>query len=732
MATIVFSAIGTLVGGPLGGAIGALIGRQVDAAIIGSPRQEGPRLKELATTSSSYGAALPRHFGRMRVAGSVIWATDLVEHTDTQGGGKNKPKVTTYSYTASFAVALSSRPILDVGRIWADGNLLRGAAGDLKAGGQMRIYNGYGDQAVDPLIAQLEGEALCPAFRGLAYVVFEDLELGDFFNRIPALTFEVIADDRNLTLSDLFNGVVDDVDAVLPLTGIEGYSCEGPLVDTLQTFEAVFPMDCDAGGETIVIARERLQPGVVPLPEAAASVDDADFGKGAGYARRRSPPATRPPSQLRYYDVDRDYQPGLQRAGGRAGSGQPTTIELPAAISAHNARALSIGALRRADWDRDRMAWRTTELDPDVMPGAVVSLPNISGQWKVSDWEWRERGIELSLSRIIPTGASALPTSPTDPGRSNNASDDPAAPTSLVAFELPWDGNGSGDSASVFAALSSPVSSWGGAALFVDHGDGALQSLGPGGRVRSIMGTCTSVLPAGNPLFVDRQSTLVVTLIDASMTLVDATGRQLWQGANRAIVGSEIIQFGKATPLGAGQWELGLLLRGRGGTESAVSGHMLGEDFVLLDARPVALDPARVGMGPAATILALGRGDDDLVSSAIGLRGITQRPLSPVHPVADWLPSGGLVLGWTRRARGAWFWLDGVDAPLHEQTEQYQVRFGTAAAPLASWTVFEPRLELTPADIAQLTALSPTGRFEVRQLGSYALSEPLILTSLPL
>ena len=53
----------------------------------------------------------------------------------TQGGGKGKPKVTTYSYTASFAVALASRPIAGIGRIWADGNLLRGAAGDLKTGG---------------------------------------------------------------------------------------------------------------------------------------------------------------------------------------------------------------------------------------------------------------------------------------------------------------------------------------------------------------------------------------------------------------------------------------------------------------------------------------------------------------------------------------------------------------------------------------------------------------------
>ena len=189
MATLLLSTVGTLVGGPLGGAIGALAGRAIDGAIIGGGKREGPRLKDVAVTTSSYGQPIPPHHGRMRSAGSIIWATDLVEHSAKKGGRKGQPSVTSYSYTTSFAVALSSRQILGVGRVWADGNLLRGEAGDLKVGGTMRLHSGWGDQAPDPLIAAAEGLDRCPAWRGLAYVVFEDLELTDFFNRIPALTF---------------------------------------------------------------------------------------------------------------------------------------------------------------------------------------------------------------------------------------------------------------------------------------------------------------------------------------------------------------------------------------------------------------------------------------------------------------------------------------------------------------------------------------------------------------
>ena len=172
MATIILTAVGTAIGGPIGATVGALIGQQIDSAIFRPSAREGPRLKELAVTSSSYGTPIARHFGRMRAAGSIIWATDLIESSEKVGGGKNSPSTKVYSYSTSFAVAFSSRPILSVGRIWADGNLLRGAAGDLKTGGTLRVYLGHADQQPDPLILAAEGPQ-CPAFRGTAYAVFE-------------------------------------------------------------------------------------------------------------------------------------------------------------------------------------------------------------------------------------------------------------------------------------------------------------------------------------------------------------------------------------------------------------------------------------------------------------------------------------------------------------------------------------------------------------------------------
>ena len=91
---------------------------------------------------------------------------------------------TTYSYFANFAVGLCEGPIGQVMRVWADGKPL-----DL-AGISMRVYRGDEEQTPDPLIVAKDGEA--PAYRGLAYVVFERLPVDRFGNRIPQLSFEIV------------------------------------------------------------------------------------------------------------------------------------------------------------------------------------------------------------------------------------------------------------------------------------------------------------------------------------------------------------------------------------------------------------------------------------------------------------------------------------------------------------------------------------------------------------
>ena len=722
MATIVLGAIGTLIGGPIGGALGSLLGSAVDKAIFAPGPREGPRLNELKITTSSYGAAIPRHFGRMRVSGQIIWSTDLIEHKEKQGGGKGSPAVTTYSYSASLAVALSSRPLLSIGRIWADGKLLRGAGGDLKVGGRLRFYSGHGDQQPDPLIAAAEGIGQCPAYRGTAYVVFEDLDLSDFGNRIPSLSFEVIADPGTLWLDDLLHGVIPNSKAPLPLDNIAGLSMEGPVAETLATLQPLLPIDVDANGDTIVLSPEAHDDTRIALPPPATSSRRDDFGPSTGFSRQRGGEPVLPVRVLRYYDLDRDYLPGSQRASGQAIAGQPQTIELPASLSAAGALQLIERAARRANWTRQAISWRVAQLDPRVRPGTTVTLPDKPGLWRVRSWEWGEHGVDLSLVRMPLHGGTSSTWA--DPGRLNRTPDLAIGRTGLAVCELPWDG-ASPTAPLVLAVASSAEPGWRGASLYLDRGDGALEPLGPTGRKRGVIGTAKTVLPCASPLLFDRSESVDISLIPQDLMLTSASLRQLDMGANRAVLGEEIIQFADAQPLGGGNWRLSGLWRGRGGTENAVGQHHAGEPFILLDGTGTVLDPLTVAGLANAEVAALGIADPDPVTAKIMLKGIGTRPLSPVHGRWDRRDDGSFRLSWTRRARGAWLWLDGVETPLAEQVEGYEITFGTSAEVSARWASDRQELTVPVETMTALLAGNPTGQFFVRQSGNRALSAPL-------
>ena len=197
---------------------------QAISSLLAKPRDSGARLETLHVLSSTDGAPMPIVFGRVRLGGQVIWADQPIEHTTKRrAGGKGGPRVSERSYTLSFAVGLCEGEISGIGRIWADGALLEVLP-------QMRLYTGTADQLPDPLIETLEGSANTPAFRDLAYVVFEDFALESFGNRIPQLSFEVFRRPHYpgaAPVEDKIRGV-----ALIPGSGEFAYATE-PVVARL-------------------------------------------------------------------------------------------------------------------------------------------------------------------------------------------------------------------------------------------------------------------------------------------------------------------------------------------------------------------------------------------------------------------------------------------------------------------------------------------------------------------
>ena len=242
--------VGALVGGvvgffTLGGPTGALQGASYGAAIGGAldpadiPGREGPRLSDASEQASGFGVGIPRVYGTIRVAGTVIWIEnnrrrEVARKTKSSSGkgGGGSQETTTYEYYGTFAVLLADNQVDALKRVWDSRGLLLNTTSDdigttiessglfplgslynpgneaaLKAAlqttpnagpkGQIRLYPGFDDQEPDPRMEADLGVGNTPAYRGCTLALFYDFPLQQEYGQSiigAQLSFELIAD----------------------------------------------------------------------------------------------------------------------------------------------------------------------------------------------------------------------------------------------------------------------------------------------------------------------------------------------------------------------------------------------------------------------------------------------------------------------------------------------------------------------------------------------------------
>ncbi len=234
------AAAGFFLAGPFGIAAttGALYGAQIGMMAGGyldppkGPTVNGPRLDDLTVQTSTYGAVIPRVYGSVAVTGNVIWLennalTETVTKKKSGGkGGGSKTTTRTYTYSATFAVGLCKGPIAGVRRIWIGADLIYDAGSSDPATIQasndsadgFHIYYGTDTQSPDARIQATIGMGNTPAWRGLAYIVFYDLQLAPYGNSLAGaqvkvevltlgVTYDYIAAQRTMPVSEPWNNV---------------------------------------------------------------------------------------------------------------------------------------------------------------------------------------------------------------------------------------------------------------------------------------------------------------------------------------------------------------------------------------------------------------------------------------------------------------------------------------------------------------------------------------------
>jgi hypothetical protein len=705
LATLVLSTVGTALGGPIGSAIGSMIGQSIDQQLLAPPRR-GPRVGDLAVQTSTYGTQVPRLYGTMRVAGSVIWSTDLIENEQTNGA-KGQPDVS-YNYTVSLAVALSSRPVTAIKRIWADGKLLRGEAGDLKVGGTLRLATGSEEQDADPFIASVEGIDSTPAYRGLALAVFEGLELAEYGNRIPFFTFEVEAAGGDPTCGEIISDASAGAIRCDASDVVRGYAAYGRSIrSAVEPLVESFGIELFDDGD-LLNSPASIQPLEISEFELGNSLD----GDAVSGLEREQLPARFIPSSvsLNFYDPARDFQAGEARASAGDNVANESRQELPAVLSANDAKSLAQRMLSRAWCRRDKLTVRLPRRRIDLQPGDELALPLSPRVWIVE-----QVTIEgfVTVVDVRPSPGTSVDVA-ADPGRVAPNPDLVAGPVSLALVDVPALPGMPTDQPTMLLAASQREAGW--KTRPVEIGFGGQSIATTTARSKSVLGQASTVLGAGSIHLIDTINSVEVQLLDESQWLVGRDDDALSAGANLAVVGREVLQFGTATSLGSGKFRLSRLLRGRGGTEWAQSEHVVGEGFCLL--RPGTLQAVEL---PAWSLGAELNATVGGTQSASVFQGESLRPLSVVNLRAERTASGGLRLTWTRRSRRGYSWIDGVDVPLGEASERYRIKItGTAGSIELSSEVSE-----LVVDASALASIGPgPATIQVVQVGDFLASRP--------
>jgi hypothetical protein len=217
----------------------------------------------------------------------------------------------------------------------------------------------------------------------------------------------------------------------------------------------------------------------------------------------------------------------------------------------------------------------------------------------------------------------------------------------------------------------------------------------------TIGGAVTALaLPSGMVNVFDIGNTVDIVLINGELSSV--TELAVFNGANVAVLGNEIIQFQNATLLSEGKYRLSKILRGRLGTEHEAGTHVAGEIFVLLSStiNRVAMQSSLIGLSRFYKPVSVGGTPGTTTEESFTYTGKTLRPYSPVNikgtrnlPVTnDW------TITWVRRTRVGGSWQDGVDVPLNEESEKYHIQIMNGVTPVRTVeTLTSPTFTYTAA-----------------------------------
>lgn len=660
---------------------------------------EGQRLSDSRVTSSAEGQPINDVYGQFRLGGNLIWATRLKEVVDrnSSGGGKKEPKFesTEYLYSCSFAIGLCEGVVDSLDAIYFDGNEV-----DLDTV-EYEFYTGTQDQEADPTIETSEGSGNVPAYLGLSYIVFKDLQLKNYGNRIPQVSCLITKGGSPINVSTILSDLCSkvgltssDIDVTEVSETTKGYlirdvSTYREALEKLMDFYFIEAVDKE--GKIHFQSKFGQTVHTIRLSDLVTS-EESPYGFSVS---RRQPEEMLEQVFVSFVDADKKYSNAVVASDKLDNdTGQTTQFSSLVNESESYCKALANRALFEDYFARENLDVSLSYNFKSVQPGDFLKLV-IEGYayfFKVTSVEVSEN---ISLSSVsfsspIFVGDVEDPTlSPpnyaqqTIDGGVNTSFDAPVYTNStLRVLDLPiLPGENDSNWQPKLAAWQSP---WPGfVSVFRDDGSGSYTSQDTI-SFPSVLGLTTTVLSKGPTSRFDYTNTLTVNLLNNSDTLTSVSELTLLNGANTIALLApsgefEIIQFQNATLNGDGTYTLSKLLRGQLGTEYYMGDPSpIGSQITLVE--PDILTPLGLAIDSIGVQNSFRYGpgnfpvtDERYTDLTYIAKSTPFRTYSPVKLEETYTSGNDIVLSWVRRDRlnsDSW---EQVEIPLSEGSESYEV-----------------------------------------------------------
>ena len=233
---------------------------------------------------------------------------------------------------------------------------------------------------------------------------------------------------------------------------------------------------------------------------------------------------------------------------------------------------------------------------------------------------------------------------------------------------------------------------------------------------RAVIGVATTALGDwAGPNFVDEINAVTVDV--AGSALSSCTHEELLSGAGPVlIIGDEVVPYKTATLVSSGVYRITGMLRGRRGTEWAMSSHAVGDRVVLLRAagmRRVLMDAGELNLLRYYKGVTFGRTVNSADSVEFTNTGAGKKPFA-VKNVRGNRDASDLVISWDRRTRLSENWLAGT-LPLGEVSESYEIDIRNAGNTATLRTLTSTTASVTYTAAQQTTDFgSPPASVRVR------------------